>query len=421
MQKLTDKTVTNAEKRPSRYELSDSLQPGLRLVVQPSGAKSYAYRYERADGRRVKVTLGPATGRGALTLAEARAAANDAMRARADGADPANQKRIARKAELARIAAEEREERRRDDTVEKVLDRYFVAHVDGLKSGDEVKRVLNRELKGWAKRRIDDIQRSDAIRLLDNVKARAPVLANRLRAHGRHFFGWCIGREIASINPFDGTEVSKEESRDRVLSDDELRLLLRAIDKLEWPRRQFMGVLLRTGQRLGEVARLEWSEITMPDGGHLWTLPKARAKNGKANTVPLPAQVAAILDGMDRIADSPRVFPPLSESHLKVRVDRVMAEVAKADAAESGVEPKEIEPWRLHDLRRTVATRMQRLGVDSAVIERVLNHQLRGVMKVYQRHAYDAEKRRALELWCNFLDGLTTERDSNVVPFKAEA
>jgi hypothetical protein len=233
--KLTAKAVENAEPTARRREIADSIQPGLHLVVQPSGSKSWAYRYERGNGKRVKITLGRATGPGALTLQAARDAADDARRLRSTGSDPADRRRAEKRADAARIADEEQEARRKTDTVETVLPRYFADHADGLKSGDEVRRVLNRELKGWAKRRVDDIQRRDAIQLLDTVKARAPVQSNRLRSYARHFFAWCLRKELVGTNPFTGTVGLRETSRDRVLSDDELRLLLLAIDRLECP------------------------------------------------------------------------------------------------------------------------------------------------------------------------------------------
>lgn len=130
--RLTAPAVAKAPARASRYEIADLGQPGLRLVIQPSVAKSWAYRYERTDGTRVKITLGAAAGPGALSLAEARLAANDAMRLRFDGADPADQKRAARTAELARIDAEEKEARRRDDTIALVLDRYYRSSGQGF-------------------------------------------------------------------------------------------------------------------------------------------------------------------------------------------------------------------------------------------------------------------------------------------------
>ncbi len=118
-------TVSNAQKKASRYEIADSVQPGLRLIVQPSGVKSWAFRYERTDGATKRVTLGRAAGPGALTLAEARNAANDANRQRATGVDPADIKRAERAAQAERSKTAELEARRKDATVEKVLGRYY--------------------------------------------------------------------------------------------------------------------------------------------------------------------------------------------------------------------------------------------------------------------------------------------------------
>lgn len=420
---LTAKTIENAKPRVKRYALPDVGHPGLRVLVYPSGAKSFTYRFRRDNGQDMTVVLGPASGPGALTLAQARDAAGEARRQRAMGADPADQKRTARKAEMDRIETADREARRRDDTVEKVLLRYYRDHVDALKSGAEVRRVLNKELRGWAKRRVDDIQRRDAIRLLDAVKVRAPVQSQRLRAYGRHFFGWCIAKELTAANPFEGTAAVKETPRDRVLTDDELRLLLRAIDRLEWPRRQFFSILLLTGQRLNEVAGMAWSELDLTNDAPTWVLPGDRAKNGHAHTIPLAPIAAKILSDMDRIEGSPRVFAPFSAAHAKTHLDSLMLEIIREDEAKAGGSPDAVtvEPWRLHDLRRTAATTMPRLGVDVVTVERVLNHQLRGVQAVYQRHSFDAEKRRALNLWADFLASLTAARESNVVSFKAGA
>ncbi len=416
---LTALAIEHAKPRAKRYALPDIGHPGLRVLVYPSGVRTFVYRFRRGDKQDVTVVLGPASGPGALTLVQAREAAGDARRQRAMGADPADQKRATRKAEAARIAAEEKEARRREDTVANVLVRYYGDHADGLKSGREVRRVLDKELKGWAKRRVDDIQRSDAIRVLDTVKARAPIQSKRLRAYGRHFFQWCITKELVEKNPFDGTAVVKEVSRKRILTNGELRLLLRAIERLEWPRRQFAHLLLLTAQRFSEVANMEWLKLDLTSDAPLWTLPDS--KNGNPHIVPLAPVAVEILTSMDQIKDSPRVFPSFSATHAKARIDEVMLEIAREDAAAVGDDPDEvrIEPWRLHDLRRTAATTMPNLGIEVGVVERVLNHQMRGVMAVYQLHTFAAEKRHALNLWADFLANLMVARESNVVQFKA--
>jgi integrase len=179
---------------------------------------------------------------------------------------------------------------------------------------------------------------------------------------------------------------------------------------------------LLTAQRFSEVADLEWSELSLVGDAPTWVLPAARSKSGRSHTIPLPPLAVEILTSMDRIENSPRVFASFSAAHAKTRLDEVMLELVREDAAARGDDPDiaTVAPWRLHDLRRTAATTMPRLGVDVVTIERVLGHTMRGVMAVYQKYSFDREKRRALELWEGFLENLTTERESNVVRLKAE-
>lgn len=409
-----------AAAKASRYEIADSMQPGLRLVVYPSGKKSWAYRYERSGGQAVKVTIGPATGSGAISLKDARLEANNAARLRHAGTDPALRKSTDRRLEAERIAAERLEAERSADNVERVLARYFADHADKLKSGAEVRRVLSRELKSWASRRVDQIQRRDAIKVLDTVAARAPVQSKRLRAYGRHFFGWCISKEIATINPFDGTRAVKEVSRDRVLGEDELRLLLRAIATLDKPRGDYVELLLLTAQRYSEVADMLESELELTSPEPIWTLPSARMKSGKAHTVPLIPRAVDIIKGLTRRPGSRRIFETFSATHLKTAIDVALLKAALQEAAARGDEASEVNiaHWTLHDLRRSAATHMSRLGVDVIVIERVLGHTMRGVMATYQRNTFDNEKRAALTTWSDYLSGLLRPPASIVIPLR---
>ena len=175
--------------------------------------------------------------------------------------------------------------------------------------------------------------------------------------------------------------------------------------------------LLATGQRRSEVGAMTWREIARKEA--LWTLPKARTKAKRLHTVPLSHLALSILDDCPKIGDF--VFASgrsgaVRESEMagpvalagwgkaKERLDQLALRHAKALAAERGEnEPKEIAEWRLHDLRRTAATHMARLGVDRLVISKVLNHAEGGVTKGYDRHGYDDEKRRALDLWAQRL------------------
>lgn len=390
----------------------------------------------------MKVTLGRAAGPGALTLQQARDAANDARRLRSTGGDPADQRRAEKRAEAARIEAEEKEARRRDDTVALVLDRYCRDKVNAMKSGPELKRLLTKELSPWAKRRVDDIDRTDAIRLIDAIKDRGtPVLANRTRAAARTFFGWCIDKALIEENPFERTKpVTAEKARDRILSDDELRLVLHALDRLDWRWRALYQLLILTGQRRDEVAGMAWTEIRDLNGTEpVWTLPASRTKNGRKHVIPLPPAAVAILRGLPRVqvkvtpnrterhVDSPFVLTttgktPISGfSKAKEHLDKAIIEVACERAKKHGGDAVEVAPWRIHDLRRTMASGTAKLGVSLAVVEKALNHvsgTFGGIVGVYQHHDFLPERRHALNLWADHVAGLTTKRESNVVRLK---
>lgn len=444
--KLSAVAVNNAKPKPHRYEIADSEQPGLRLVIQPSGVKSWAYRYERDGRNTVKVTLGRAAGPGSLTLQQARNAANDARRLRSTGKDPADQRRAERAVEAARIAAEEKEARRKDNTLDHVLDRFFADRESDLKSLHEVKRLLNKEFKAWKRRRIDDISEADASKLIDSIKARgAATTANRTRSNGRAFFNWCIRKKLVDKNPFADVEPAKAEiARDRILNDEELRLLWAAIFQLDWPWRQFFALTLLTAQRREEVAGMLWSEIDLEAAEPIWILPAIRTKNGKEHAVPLASSAVDILSGVDRVQieetingatklkHSPFVFTTTGEtsisgfSRAKTRLDATMLAIARKEAGKRGddADTVSLAPWHLHDLRRTAASGMARLGVSVSVVEKTLNHvsgTFAGIVSVYQRHDFLAEKRHALNLWATHVTNLTKSRKRNVVQFKAQA
>ncbi|MCP3386186.1 integrase arm-type DNA-binding domain-containing protein [Bradyrhizobium sp. CCGUVB4N] len=439
---LTATAIANAKPKTKRYALPDVGHPGLRVLVQTSGAKSFVYRFKRDNGQDVTLTLGPAAGPGALTLPQARGAASDARRQRSTGIDPAAQRRADRAAEAARIEAEEREARRKDDVVDRVLDRYYRDKVNSMKSAKELKRLLSKELTPWARRRIDDISRADAIKLVDAIKdSGKPVLANRTRAAARTFFGWCIDKALIEDNPFERTKpVAVEKSRDRVLYDDDLRLLWLSLDRMDWIWRAFYQLLILTGQRRDEVAGMAWAEIKQNGTSLHWVLPPERTKNAREHIIPLPPAAAEILrsiprvqvrttiNGTERLKDSSFVLtttgttPVSGFSKAKGHLDKAIMQVSREEAEKLGADPVTIEPWRIHDLRRSTASGMQRLRVGVAVVEKLLNHvsgTFGGIVGIYQRDDLLEERRQALNLWADHIVSLNVERPSNVFPIKA--
>lgn len=386
--------------------------PGLALRISHGGARTWTYKL-RAHGRQRKMTLGTYP---AMTLAEARAAWREAKAAVDRGEDPASTKAEAR--------------RKDPDTVRSVAEDFITKYARPRnRTADEVARMFALHLyPKLGARPIAKVTRRDVLDLLDGIDAKASgARANRVLANVRRMFSWAVERGIIEASPAaDVRAPGQETARDRVLTDDEVAAFLRACETMGEPFGPLFRLLLLTGQRREEVAALPWAELDMT--GALWHLPAARTKNKRASDVPLAAQSVALLEGLMR--RSPLVFPasfsrdghseprPLSGfGRAKERLDAAMlAELRKADPEAT------LPDWRLHDLRRTAASGMARLGVAVHVVEKLLNHvsgTFSGVVGVYQRHDFAAEKQSAAQAWANFLDSLTAEKPGNVVQLHA--
>lgn len=405
---LTTKTVEAAKPDPDkRREIPDPALSGLYLVVQRSGAKSWALRYRYA-GKPKKLTLGrwPLMG-----VAAARAAASEAIEAVEHGDDPGAAKQAA-KAERMEAQLSER------DKVQTLFDLYTKRHLSKLKSGPTVTRELERHvMERWGARNIQDIQRRDVIELLDAITDTGRVVtANRVRAYVSTFMNWCVEREVITVSPCAGVKPpAKEASRDRVLSDDEIRWFWQACDDIGQPWGALAKLLLLTGQRRGEAVGLTDAEIS----GDEWHLAADRTKNGRAHVVPLTDAAQSVLANIGRVGNrwiftTNGTAPVCGFTKGHGRICKRMAAIA----ADERCEPVEIPRWTLHDLRRTCATGMARLGIPVRVTEAVLNHSsgtAAGIVSVYQRHDYADEKRQALEAWARFVADLVGDREGNVV------
>ncbi len=425
---LSTKAVEAAKPGPARREIPDAAVPGLRLVVHPTGSKAWVIRY-RHDGGPRKLTLGPLApstpgfeptpGLGKpLTLKGARIIAREQLLLVQAGRDVAEARQVEKR---QRLDEPDR------DLVSTIVDGFLARYLKArAKPGyyRSTQRIFDKDvLPKWGKRRIQEITRRDVRDLLDDVISRgAKTQANRVLAAIRKLFNWCLDRDVIATSPAAGVKAPNPENpRQRVLSDDELRLVWLAAGEMGYPWGHMVKVLILTGVRRDEAAGMRRSEIA-PNGG-VWTLPGERTKNSHPHTLP-SAALASILADCPRIAvdkkdvDVPSyrgvrdyVFTltglhPVSGYHkAKARLDATMLKIAQREARARGDDAGEIEAiphWTFHDLRRTFASGLARLRVPLPVVEKMLNHRsgsFGGIVSVYQLHSFEDEAREALKLW----------------------
>jgi integrase len=350
---------------------------GFGLKLTPAGRRVVLVQYRPAGDRRNprKYTIGEY---GSVTPHQARVEAQRVLAERAAGRDPQAEKQTSKR-------------RIRSEQVAELAAEFIARHASQNRTGAETTRILNREvLPFWGSQTVGEVKKREVIALLDRVRERgSPVMANRVLAAVRKFLNWCIGRGILEMSPCSGIAApAREQTRHRVLSDEELTAILEAARQIGFPFGSIVQVLALTGQRRDEVGRMAWPHLDLRR--KIWVIPGEHAKNGKPHFIQLSTPVMAHLEVVPRMGelvfsrDGRRVFQGYSKA--KARLDRL-----------SGV-----RDWTLHDLRRTVVSGMARPGVAPHVADKILNHQsgtISGVAAVYQRHEFLRERKQALDLW----------------------
>lgn len=428
---LTDKQIEKAKPAPpgKRAMLWDAIAPSLALRVTDCGHKSFVV-HRRVNGRLVMQTLGTYP---ALNLADAREKARDALMLMTKGIDP-------RQALAAPVTATGLQERSFEAAVEKYIKRE-VEKNRRPRTQDEIVRPLRKLLvPKWGTLPLREIGPREIIDVLDElVDAGTPVAANRTYSVLHRFFRWCVERHLLESNPAATIrKPAKELARSRVLDDAELREIWNATEKLGWPFGPFVRALALTGQRRNELAGMTWGELDL--NARQWIIPAVRSKNAKEHLVPLSQAMLALFEEAPCYADENEepettklrhVFtttgntPVAGFSRAKANLDKALLEGRRDFAKASGRDPAKVKPipaWTFHDLRRSCATGMGRIGIPPHVIETVLNHSggfRSGVAGVYQRHPYLEERRDALERWAQHLRELVMpiETISNVIAF----
>ncbi len=448
---ITKRTVDAAKAAQAEYVIWDDggkeTVKGFGLKVTPAGGRVYIYQYRLARPGMAdktaprKYTIGK---HGNLTPDQARTRAKELAGMVEQGIDP-------RQAELDALEAKDEVKRQAEGKAklegelvfEKVAERWL-EHYEAEKGRrprtvDQARHIVKMRLEPALKGKpLPHITRGDLQCIIDAIpiKHRASRLA--VYAYSSVLFRWAMERGEISDNPVRlMAKPSAPEARNRVLEEGELVTVWKAADDLRDPYGAYFKLLILTGQRREEVAGMAWAELDRTSS--TWTIPANRTKNGVVQIVPLApvvleeldrlamaVQVNAVMEGVD--ANSWPKSGPVLTTYGKTAIKSYSKAKAELDSAISKV-LKDGEPfpaWRVHDLRRTLATGLQKLGVRFEVTEAVLNHvsgAKSGVAGIYQRHDWKDEKRAALNAWARRLGELVqgTQPGDNVVKLEVRA
>ncbi len=409
--KLTQRKIETLECPPGAKDalVFDDEQRGLGVRVTANGGKSYLAQYTFA-GKKRRIPLGSCS---AISLAAARDAVRSILGDVARGNDPAADRKEAA-LEAQRKAAGEAL------TLEALLEQWGALRLADRREryAAEAVRAIKYAFAKHLKAPAADLDRAAVVRVLDNLtKNGKAAMSSRTAAYGRACYHWATKRGSLTVNPFQDLPLAPVVKRERVLTDDELRSVWRATSG-PGSFNAIIRTLMITGQRREEVAGMTWDEIA-PDLS-TWTIPGSRAKNGEEHIVPLSPQARAILRAAPRFDRDDDGEPELVFPGRVGSFNGFSKSKAALDEA-SGV-----EDWRLHDLRRTVATGLQKLGVRLEVTEAVLNHvsgSRAGIVGVYQRHTWSDEKQAALNAWGEHVAAIVEGREAagNVTPMRVRS
>jgi len=417
---LTDRKIRSLKsaRNGKPYDVKDSEVAGLRVRVLGGDLRTFVLlaRYPSSP-HPTRRALGSY---GELSLEEARDKARDWRKLIRRGVDPQVQEERDRQAQR----------RQQRITFAAVAEEFIKEKLPAERKGREVERDIRREfIPAWGRRPVTEITAADVRDIVKAAKDRgAPYQAHNLLTTARRLFAWSIDQQIYGIetSPCERLKpkaiIGKKVFRTRILDDTELHAFWRATRHLGYPYGPLFRMLALTGQRKSEVAEARWSEIDLAK--KLWTIPAERMKADAAHVVPLSDDVIALLRSLPRFKKGDHLFsttfgvkPVNGFSKAKERLDDRMVRSWRALARSRGEDHHklQIEPWVIHDIRRTMRTGLSALPVPDLVRELVIAHTKPGLHRVYDQHAYLDEKRRALDLWAARLRSTVEPMPSNVI------
>jgi integrase len=417
--KLTDIQIRGWLKAGERFEgRGDGGGLSLRFREGDAGA-SWRFRY-RFDGKQRVINLGSYA---VLSLANARKAAKELAARVALGYDVAGEKQERKREAVAKI-----EKEKNAWTVAMLADEYFERTILGRwKHPNIVRARIENDIKpAIGKMKAENVRPCDIDAMIQAVVKRgAPTVANDVLRWTKRIFDFGIKRQVVEINPSAAFNLAdaggKEEGRKCWLTRDEIIKLFAAMREkagsFTIQNVHAVRLLLLLAVRKEELIAARWQEFDLDKA--VWHLPEERTKTGAAIDIPLPPAAVDTLRELHRLAcGSAWVFPARKmQSRMVPHIDLNTLNAALA----KHIKPllADVPPFTIHDFRRTARTHLAALGVDLHIAERCLNHKLKGVEGIYNRHDYFAERKKALNEWALLLAALEEgSPDYNVVPMK---
>lgn len=412
----------------TRAYLWDDQLKGFGVMVTPAGARSYLVQY-RIGGRGAPTRRYTIGRHGSPWTADtARERARDLLEMVRKKIDPLD----ADRAKLAEAAAS------KEDADRYALVTYsemFIrrhAEARNLRSASDIRATFKRDIiPHLGAKSIRSIRRSEVQACLDLVGERSGSAANKAHKWLHKLFAFAVNRGDVPASPMTGMDKPHQEGkRSRVLKGGELVTVWQAAGDVGEPWAALVRLLILTGQRLREVARMDWAELDLEAAR--WIIPGARTKNKRDHLVPLSPQVVALLRSI--AANPPKRGPVLTTngtapiagfSKAKKRLDeKVQGRIAEA-AGGSGNLPMPLEPWVLHDLRRSTSTGCQALGFPKEHVHAAINHRSGGkrdaLSETYMLYEYHEEKTAVFNAWARHVEALVGGERAKVLPFARAA
>ena len=383
--RLTERTIKPIAPPLEGYSITwDDEFKGLGLRTTANGVKAFVYNFRNARGQQRRITLGKWP---TITATSARLRARD----------------FATKVHLGEDPLEQKQTQQTALTTKRLVDLFAGGYVPSKKRGWELELYLRRDFLPFVGPNTvaEDLRRGDIIALLDEKATKAPIAANRLLEAVRRLYTWGIEKDLLETTPCVKLKrPGVERSRDRVLSDDEIRTFWHRLDstkRMSEGVRVALRLILVTATRPGEVCGLEWTELDLKRGW--WEIPREKTKGDRLHRVPITGLAIELIENQPKVGRW--VFPSHKERPLRV--------LALSHALRHNREHFGLPRFTPHDLRRTCASHLAAVGVERFIISRVLNHTDREVTGVYDRYGYDKQKRRALERWDRKLKAIIGE------------